>query len=123
MAREQAATPPTELMTGVTQFNSGEFYEGHETWELLWRATEYPLRLFFLSLTKLGAGFTHAQRGNRTGMRRLLNDGLRYLEPFLPSMMGLDTIRLDSEVRQWVKQEPSSSPRPLPRIERPPVQP
>jgi predicted metal-dependent hydrolase len=123
MAREQTATSPAKLMTGVTQFNAEEFYESHETWEWLWRGTDYPLRLFFLSLTKLGAGFTHAQRGNPTGMRRLLSDGLRYLEPFLPSMMGLDTSRLDSEIRQWLNQEPWSSPRSLPRIERIPAQP
>ncbi len=112
----EAPKPPPELTAGVAQFNAGRFYESHETWEGLWHATGYPLRLFYLALTKLGAGLTHAQRGNATGMRRLLLDGLRFLEPFHPVFMGIDTARLDRELRGWLQRAPDASPRELPQI-------
>ena len=95
-------TPPPQLGKGTGEFNAGLFFESHETWEDAWQATAYPQRLFFLALTKIAAGFAHAQRGNVKGARRLLNDGLRFLRPFTPACMGLDTQRLSKEVQQWM---------------------
>lgn len=112
----EAPVPPPELAAGVAQFNEGRFYESHETWEGLWLVADYPLRLFYLALTKLGAGLTHAQRGNAKGMRRLLLDGLRFLEPFHPAFMGLDTARLDRELRRWLQRPPDEAPREFPKI-------
>lgn len=116
-ADEARAGPPPELEAGAAQFNGGQFFESHETWERVWRSTDYPLCLFYLALTKLGAGFTHAQRGNPTAMRRLLDDGLRYLEPFAPSIMGLDIGRLSRDVRRWLSRKHASPPNEFPRIE------
>src|SRR5256886_9508887 len=36
--------PPPELLRGIEQFNSREFFEQHETLELLWRDTRSPIR-------------------------------------------------------------------------------
>ena len=35
--------PPPELLEGIAQFNRGEFFEQHETLELLWRAERRDL--------------------------------------------------------------------------------
>ena len=104
-----AQTPPPQLCKGVEEFNAGSFFESHETWEGAWQAAAYPQRLFFLALTKMAAGFTHAQRGNSTGARRLLNDGLQFLRPFTPAFMGLDTRRLSEEAQQWMGPRPENA--------------
>ena len=100
---------PSQLSKGVEEFNAESFFESHETWEDAWQAVAYPQRLFFLALTKIAAGFAHAKRGNASGARRLLNDGLRFLEPFMPMFMGLDTRLLSEETGQWVDARPGSS--------------
>ncbi len=110
------ASPPPELGLGVAQFNDQRFFESHETWEGPWRSAEYPLRLFYLALTKLGAGFTHAQRGNAKGARRLLANGLQFLGPFLPRFMGVDTRRLDREIRQWLLAAQTGPPGDYPQV-------
>ena len=109
-------TPPQELDSGVAQFNDRRFFESHETWEALWLPAAYPVRLFYLALIKLAAGFTHAQRANTKGARRLLGDGLRFLEPFQPRFMGVDTRRLYKEVRQWLLDVQGSPPGAYPRV-------
>lgn len=116
-AQETQTAPPPELMVGIAQFNEGQFFESHETWENLWRSTDYPLRLFYFGLTKLGAGFTHARRGNPTSMRRLLNDGVLYLEPFTPGIMGLDIDGFTREIRRWLSQKNASPSVKFPSIE------
>ena len=120
---KELATPtsPQQLVLGVAQFNDRRFFESHETWEALWLPAAYPLRLFYLALIKLAAGFTHAQRANNKGARRLLGDGLRFLEPFQPRFMGVDTRRLDQEVRRWLLDMQSSPPAEYPQVHSPPT--
>jgi predicted metal-dependent hydrolase len=104
-----ALSRPSQLSKGVEEFNAESFFESHETWEGAWQTVAYPERLFFLALTKIAAGFAHAKRGNATGARRLLNDGLRFMGPFTPTFMGLDTRLLNEETRQWMDARPGNS--------------
>ena len=88
---------------GSAEFNGGNFFASHETWEELWGRTAYPQRLFCLALTKLGAGFEHARRTNARGATRVLSDALAYLAPFLPAYARLDTQRLHDDVSAWLR--------------------
>ena len=105
------------LARGIDEFNRGDFLASHETWEALWGQVSYPTRLLCLALTKLGAGFAHAQRANRHGAARLLRDALDYLAPFLPAHAGLDTRQLDADVRRWLE-APDARTAPYPTIRR-----
>ena len=107
------------LARGLDEFNRGDFFASHETWEALWGQVEYPTRLLCLALTKLGAGFAHADRANRPGAVRLLQDALDYLAPFLPAHAGLDTRQLDADVRRWLESPDARTP-PYPTIRRDP---
>ena len=108
------------LGRGIAEFNDGRFFASHETWEALWRETEYPQRLFCLALTKLGAGFEHGRRANPHGAAKLLTDALTYLAPFMPTFAGLDVRRLHEDVGVWLRAEKSRTPtaghRPAPTI-------
>jgi predicted metal-dependent hydrolase len=86
--------PPPELVEGVRQFNAGEFFEQHETLELLWRQTQAPLRDLYHGILQVGVGFHHWRRGNFHGAAVLLEEGIGRLEPFRPSCQGVDVAGL-----------------------------
>jgi len=82
--------PPPELLQGIAQFNAGEFFEQHETLELLWRDTASPVRDLYHGILQIGVGFHHWRRRNFHGACVLLEEGITRLRPFLPSCQGVD---------------------------------
>ncbi len=55
------------LQAGIIFFNAGRYFEAHEAWEDLWRATRGPLRLFYQGLVQAAVGMHHLGRGNLNG--------------------------------------------------------
>jgi predicted metal-dependent hydrolase len=86
--------PPPELVEGIEQFNKGEFFEQHETLELLWRDTRTPDRGLYHGILQIGVGFHHWSKGNHHGASVLLNEGLERLRPFAPKCQGVDVAAL-----------------------------
>ena len=86
--------PPSELLEGIAQFNRGEFFEQHETLELLWRDTRTPDRGLYHGILQIGVGFHHWQRGNFHGATVLLDEGMSRLTPFAPVCQTVDVARL-----------------------------
>lgn len=89
--------PLPEFVAGLEQFNRGQFFECHETLELLWRAEFGPLRELYQGILQVGVGFYHLKRGNHHGALALLERGLRRLAPFGSSCQGVDVARLAAE--------------------------
>ena len=85
---------PPELRAGVEQFNRAEFFEQHETLELLWRATRTPDRGLYHAILQIGVGFHHWRNGNFHGATTLLDEGIERLRPFAPSCQGVDVATL-----------------------------
>lgn len=81
---------PPELVRGVERFNAGEFFEQHETLELLWRATRTPDRGLYHGILQIGVGLHHWRKGNFHGATVLLEEGSRRLRPFAPRCHGVD---------------------------------
>ena len=81
-------------MRGIEQFNAGEFFEQHETLELLWRATSPPIRDLYHGILQVGVGFQHWRRANFHGAAVLLEEGIDRLRPFAPSCQGIDVAAL-----------------------------
>lgn len=86
--------PPPELLEGIAQFNRGEFFEQHETLELLWRDTRTPDRGLYHGILQIGVGFHHWRNGNFHGASVLLDEGLARLAPFAPACRTVDVARL-----------------------------
>ena len=86
--------PPRELVDGIEQFNRGEFFEQHETLELLWRAERREIRYLYQGILQIGVGFHHWRRGNFHGAAVLLEEGIDHLRPFAPSCQGVDVAAL-----------------------------
>jgi predicted metal-dependent hydrolase len=82
--------PPPELLEGIAQFNRGEFFEQHETLELLWRAEPRSIRYLYQGILQIGVAFHHLRRLNHHGTVYMLTRGPRYLAPFAPSCQQVD---------------------------------
>jgi len=82
--------PPPQLVEGIAQFNRGEFFEQHETLELLWRAERRDIRYLYQGILQVGVAFYQLRRLNHHGTVYLLTRGPRYLAPFAPRCQRVD---------------------------------
>jgi predicted metal-dependent hydrolase len=86
--------PPAQLLEGIAQFNRGEFFEQHETLELLWRAERRDIRYLYQGILQIGVAFHHLRRLNHHGTVYMLTRGARYLAPFAPACQRVDVTAL-----------------------------
>ena len=86
--------PPPELLEAIAQFNRGEFFEQHETLELLWRAERRDIRFLYQGILQIGVAFHHLRKLNHHGTVYMLTRGPRYLAPFAPRCQRVDVQRL-----------------------------
>ena len=82
--------PPRALLEGLAQFNRGEFFEQHETLELLWRAERRDIRFLYQGILQIGVAFHHLRRLNHHGTVYMLTRGSNYLRPFAPQCQRVD---------------------------------
>lgn len=75
-------TVPGNLDRACAEFNSGLFYECHESLEEIWQEERGPVRDFYKGLIQVAAAFVHLSRGNYTGAERLCRTALGYLGPY-----------------------------------------
>ena len=95
-----AAAAPAELVKAIHEFNEGEFFEQHETLELLWRATPDEIRHLYEGILQIGVGMHHLLRNkNFHGAAVKLDHGIRLLEAFPSVCHGVDVARLIAEAR------------------------
>ena len=91
---------PAALLEGIAQFNRGEFFEQHETLELLWRDERRNVRYLYQGILQIGVGFEHLRRGNARGAAQLWRRGISYLEPFKGGCMRVDVDRLVADTER-----------------------
>src|SRR3982075_1947488 len=82
--------PPRALLDGIAQFNRGEFFEQHETIELLWRAERRDIRYLYQGILQIGVAFHHLRKLNHHGTVYMLTRGPNYLRPFAPACRRVD---------------------------------
>src|ERR671922_3093221 len=86
-----AEPPPAALRQAIHEFNSGEFFEQHETLELLWRATPGEIRHLYEGILQIGVGMHHLFKNrNFHGAAVKLDHGIRLLEAFPSECHGVD---------------------------------
>ena len=86
--------PPAALLEGIEQFNRGDYFEQHETLELLWRAEPRDVRRLYQGILQIGVAFHHLRRRNHHGTVYMLTRGTRYLAPFAPQCQRVDVAAL-----------------------------
>ena len=85
---------------GLLFFNSGSYYQAHETWEDLWRVTRGPVRVFYQGLIQAAVGLYHLQRGNETGARGQIAKSIGHLAGFQDNPHSVDTLVLIEQLQE-----------------------
>lgn len=94
---------------GIVRFNRGEYFESHEVWEDLWRATRGPARLFYKGLIQAAVSLYHTRRGNPRGAEKLFSRSCRALEAYRPCYLGLNVERFLVELADCLHGRESSA--------------
>jgi uncharacterized protein len=95
--------PPDALLEGLAQFNRGEYFEQHETLEILWRAERRDVRYLYQGILQIGVAFHHLRRLNHHGTVYMLTRGPQYLERFRPTCQRVDVERLVTDAARALK--------------------
>lgn len=85
---------PLDVHRGAALFNAGLYFEAHEYWEDVWRASRPPERAFYHGLVQAAAGRYHAEKGNTHGAAVLLAKARAKLEAYVPHYLGVDVAAL-----------------------------
>lgn len=85
---------PLDVHRGAALFDAGLFFEAHEYWEDVWRASRPPERTFYHGLVQAAAGRYHAEKGNAHGAAVLLAKARDKLQGFAPRYHGVDVTAL-----------------------------
>jgi uncharacterized protein len=102
---------------GIAEYNRGEYFEAHDTWEELWRETRGDERLFYQALIQAAVGLYHLSRGNLPGAKSQLKKAVAKLEQYPPLYHGVRTEELlrDLRVRAGMA-EPGATPPCIQRV-------
>lgn len=96
----QAALPlPALAHKAIEQFNAGEFFEQHETFEELWRAEPGPIRQLYQGLLQVGVAYLQIQRKNYDGARKLFQRAWQYLNVLPDVAQGIDVAQFRADAR------------------------
>ena len=81
---------PPEFWQGVEQFNQGEFYACHDTFEALWTEAHEPDRTFYQGLLQIAVGLYHLSNYNWQGAATLLGEANGRLRTYDEDYGGVD---------------------------------
>jgi len=85
---------------GLLFFNSGRYYQAHESWEDLWRVTEGPIREFYQGLIQAAVALHHLQRGNQIGAKGQIAKSIGHLTSFPKNPHLIDTDALIKQLQE-----------------------
>lgn len=85
---------PEGVIRGLEEFNAGQYFEQHETLELVWRAELRPIRDLYRGVLQIGVACLQVERGNAVGALKMIDRAEKWLQPFRPACQGLDVDRL-----------------------------
>lgn len=106
--------PTIEFLKGITEFNEREFFECHETLELVWRAQTTEKREFTQGIIQTAVAYYHLERGNTVGAIKLFHRAMPRLLKFAPYCFRVDVLALTDPVGQALASlEASTSGQPV----------
>jgi len=91
------------LRKGAEEFNSGRFFECHDTLEEVWHGLRGPARDFLQGLIQISVGFYHLRNGNLRGGESQLEKGLNKLSGYDDVYLGVELVTLRAEVECWLQ--------------------
>lgn len=103
MADESLPCEPPSLSQGVAQFNQGEFYACHDTFEALWTEAMDPDRTFYQGLLQIAVGLYHLSNRNWKGAVILMGEGCGRLQRYGPTYAAVDVAGLLDQTRSLLQ--------------------
>jgi uncharacterized protein len=82
--QNRTESPTRQLLLAISQFNSGEWFECHETLEELWIGKTGEMRDFYQGILQVGVALHHWRNGNFRGAVSLFESGAGYLRNVPP---------------------------------------
>ena len=101
-------------LRAIRLFNDGTFFEAHEVWEDVWRASVPPEKQFLQGLIQVAVALHHHGKGNLAGARSLLARGSRNLTGYPEGFGGIQLVRLLESLEQW--RNALAEGKPVPRL-------
>lgn len=86
--------PPGPVLLGIRQFNSGQWYECHETLEALWLAETGEVRELYQGIVQVAIALHHWCNGNFNGTLKLLESADTLLRRIPSPCMWVDVAHL-----------------------------
>jgi predicted metal-dependent hydrolase len=106
-----------KYLHGIALFNNAEFFDAHEALEDIWRAAPPENKKFLQGMVQIAVAFHHYSKGNRVGMRSVLERAIRNLSEPSGSFGQIHLASLLQSLGQWREALDNNSPLPvLPRI-------
>jgi uncharacterized protein len=100
IARAAALPLPELARTAIAQFNAGEYWEQHESFEAAWRAEPGPIRQLYQGILQVGVAYLQIQRKNYIGARKLFLRARQYLAVLPAVCQGVDVAQLRDDARR-----------------------
>ncbi len=109
---ESALLGDARLGAAIAQFNAGDWYGCHDSFEELWHETAGPTRPVLQGLLQIAVGQLHLERGNRRGATILTGEGLGRLRGCPQDALGLDLAAVCRSAGLWLQalQGPEQNP-------------
>lgn len=109
---------PASVLRGIEEFNAGQYFEQHETLELVWRAELRPVRDLYRGVLQVGVACLQIERGNAAGALKLIDRATRWLQPFRPACQTIDVERLIAEAARLREEVVRRGPSQMERVDR-----
>jgi len=74
----------------IAQFNSGDYYNCHDTLEAIWNDAWQSDRGFYQGILQIAVGLYHLKNHNWHGAAILLGEGTSRLPEYLPEYYSID---------------------------------
>lgn len=78
------------FLLGVQQFNNGQFFECHDTWEEIWMEKRGEEKKFLQGLIQIAVGYSHASNGTFHAALSQLSKGADKLSGIPTHFFGID---------------------------------
>jgi hypothetical protein len=101
-------------LRAIRLFNEGTFFEAHEVWEDVWRASLPPEKQFLQGLIQVAVALHHHGKGNLAGARSLLARGSRNLTGYPEGFGGIQLVRFLESLEEW--RNALAEGKPVPRL-------
>ncbi|MBL0331334.1 MAG: DUF309 domain-containing protein [Chlorobiota bacterium] len=101
MSNDSKKSFQSQYELGLNEFNSGKFFESHDTLEDLWMEVRGEKRKFFQGLIQISVGMFHYIHGNFTGGENQLVRGIEKLNEYMQSG---EEIYLGIDLKSLIKQ-------------------